>query len=187
MNCLAMANSRLKFSDKSRLRDALGQRLKELSPDERHLRSLRICEKLSSLFSGRKSVALFAPKLTEPDLDLFWDLDLLGDHLVSYPRCEGKALSFHVVSALSELLPGRFGIREPRTGLTPERLDLIVVPGLAFTAAGHRLGHGAGFYDRFLSALPPTTVKIGVCFEFQLLPEIPHESHDALVDAVVTA
>jgi 5-formyltetrahydrofolate cyclo-ligase len=163
------------------------QRLKELSPNERHLRSLRICEKLCSLFSGRKSVALFAPKLTEPDLDLFWELDLLGNHLVSYPRCEGEALSFHVVSALSELVPGRFGIREPRTGLIPERLDLILVPALAFTAAGHRLGRGAGFYDRFLSALPQATLKIGVCFAFQLLPEIPYESHDVLVDAVVSA
>lgn len=182
-----MANPRLQFSDKSRLRDAMRQRLKELSQNERHLRSLRICEKLRSLFSGRKFVALYAPKLTEPDLDLFWDLDLVGDHLVSYPRCEGEALSLHLVSALSELLPGRFGIREPPTGPTPERLDLIVVPGLAFTPAGYRLGRGAGFYDRFLSAVPSTTVKIGVCFEFQLMAEIPHESHDARVDSVVTA
>lgn len=182
-----MANSRLKFSDKSHLRDAMSQRLKELSPNERHLRSLRICQKLCVRFSGRKSLALFAPKLTEPDLDLFWELNLLGDHLVSYPRCDGETLTFHVVSALSDLLPGPLGIREPGTGVIPQRLDLIVVPGLAFTAAGHRLGRGAGFYDRFLSAVRPDTVKIGVCFDFQLLVEIPHESHDALVDAVVSA
>jgi 5-formyltetrahydrofolate cyclo-ligase len=162
------------------------QRLKELSPDERYLRSLRICEKLRSCFSGRKSVALFAPKLTEPDLDLCWDLNLLRDLLVSYPRCHGEALSFHVVSALSELLPGPFGIREPQAGPTPEQLDIIVVPGLAFTAAGHRLGRGAGFYDKFLSAVPPGTIKIGACFNFQLLADIPQESHDALVDFVVS-
>jgi 5-formyltetrahydrofolate cyclo-ligase len=148
---------------------------------------LRICESLAPLFSGRKSLALFAPRRTEPDLDLLWGLGLLEDHLVSYPRCEGDALSFRPILALSELIPGRFGIREPVPGQSLEQLDVIVVPGLAFTAQGGRLGRGAGYYDRFLSTIPGTTVKIGVCFEFQRLPEIPDESHDVKMDAVVSA
>jgi 5-formyltetrahydrofolate cyclo-ligase len=65
------------------------------------------------------------------------------------------------------------------------QLDLIVVPGLAFTAEGNRLGRGAGFYDQFLSAIPATTVKVGVCFEFQKVPEVPQESHDVKMDTVV--
>jgi 5-formyltetrahydrofolate cyclo-ligase len=182
-----MANLRSQFSNKSRLRDAMRQRLKALSQNERHQQSLRICEKLHTLFSCSKSVALFAPTPAEPDLDLLWDCDLLKHHLVSYPRCKGEALSFHLVTALSQLLPGRFGIREPSEGPTVERLDLIVVPGLAFTADGNRLGQGAGFYDRFLSTVPPATAKIGVCFAFQLVAEIPLESHDTRVDVVVYA
>ena len=66
-------------------------------------------------------------------------------------------------------------------------MDLIVVPGLAFTPEGSRLGRGAGFYDRFLSTISRTTLKIGVCFEFQLVSEIPQESHDVKMDAVVYA
>jgi 5-formyltetrahydrofolate cyclo-ligase len=182
-----MANPSSQFSDKSRLRDTMRRHLKQLSPDERRRRSLRICEKLDPFFFGKKSLALFAPMPTEPDLDLLWDFDILADHLVSYPRFEGDALSFHPISALSELVAGRFGIREPAPSSGPQQLDLIVVPGLAFTTDGNRLGRGAGFYDRFLSTIPGTTVKIGVCFEVQQLSHLPQEPHDVRMDAVVCA
>jgi 5-formyltetrahydrofolate cyclo-ligase len=58
---------------------------------------------------------------------------------------------------------------------------------LAFTADGNRLGRGAGFYDRFLSTIPGYAVKVGVCFAFQLVLEIPVECHDVKVDALVYA
>jgi 5-formyltetrahydrofolate cyclo-ligase len=96
-------------------------------------------------------------------------------------------LSFRTVTTLSDLSSGRSGIREPVGGAIPDRLDLMLIPGLAFTADGHRLGRGAGFYDRFLSTASGYTVKVGVCFAFQLLPEIPVECHDVKVDALVYA
>jgi 5-formyltetrahydrofolate cyclo-ligase len=162
-------------------------RLKELSQNERRIRSLRICHDLLALFSPRKSLALFAPMHIEPDLDLLWELGLDQFPLVSYPRFQGGTLLFHPVSALSELVPGQFGIREPVPGPSLAEMDLIVVPGLAFTSGGSRLGRGAGFYDRFLSTISKTTLKIGVCFEFQLASEIPQESHDVKMDTVVYA
>jgi 5-formyltetrahydrofolate cyclo-ligase len=116
-----------------------------------------------------------------------WELGSLEHHLVSYPYCDGETLSFRTVSTLSDLCPGRYGIREPVGGASPEQLDLIVVPGLAFTADGNRLGRGAGFYDRFLSTIPGYAVKVGVCFAFQLVLEIPVECHDVKVDALVCA
>jgi 5-formyltetrahydrofolate cyclo-ligase len=182
-----MANHRSQFSDKSQLRDTLRERLQKLSLTERHTRSLLICEKLLPYFSGKNSLALFAPMSTEPDLDLLWDHGALVEHsLLSYPRREGETLSFHPISALAELIPGRFGIREPAPSPSPKQLDLIVVPGLAFSAQGNRLGRGAGFYDRFLATLPQTTFKLGVCFEFQRVSSIPHEPHDVTMDAVVS-
>jgi 5-formyltetrahydrofolate cyclo-ligase len=180
-----MANARSQFSDKSRLRDTMRERLRQLSQSERQARSLRICEKLWPLFSGKNSLALFAPLQTEPNLDLLWDLGLAEHPLISYPRCQGDALSFRPIAALSELVPGRNGVREPTPGHGLEQFDLIVVPGLAFTAEGNRLGRGAGFYDRFLCTVPENTVKVGVCFEFQLVSEIPQEPHDVKMDAVV--
>jgi 5-formyltetrahydrofolate cyclo-ligase len=180
-----MVNPRSPFSEKSRWRERIREQLQTISPSERQWRSLRICKQFHSLFFGKKVLALFAPTPTEPNLDLLWDLDLPASHLVSYPRCEGGTLLFRPVSALSELVLGRFGIREPAAGPALAQLDLILVPGLAFTAEGSRLGRGAGFYDRFLSAIPATTVKVGVCFEFQRVSEIPQESHDVKMDAVV--
>jgi len=163
------------------------KRLRTLSHSERRERSLQICENLGTILFGKNSVALFAPIQSEPDLDLLWELGLLEHHLVSYPHCDGRTLQFRTVSALSDLFPGKFGIREPVAGARPETLDLIVIPGLAFTSDGYRLGRGGGFYDRFLSTLPEYTVKVGVCFAFQILPEIPHVDHDVKVNALVYA
>jgi 5-formyltetrahydrofolate cyclo-ligase len=64
--------------------------------------------------------------------------------------------------------------------------DVVIVPGLAFTAAGDRLGQGGGWYDRFLATVRSDCVSIGVCFDDQLLDALPVEAHDVAVDHVVT-
>jgi len=68
----------------------------------------------------------------------------------------------------------------------PGSLDLVVVPGTAFTPAGHRLGQGGGWYDRFLPLVRPGCVTVGVGFELQVLPSLPVEPHDVVLDIVVT-
>ena len=69
------------------------------------------------------------------------------------------------------------------------RIDIMLVPGLAFDAAGHRLGRGRGYYDRFLSSLityhSSFVTSIGVCFDFQKVPEVPTDVHDVPVDEVI--
>ena len=65
-----------------------------------------------------------------------------------------------------------------------EHLDVVLIPGVAFDAAGHRLGRGRGYYDRFLAAYP-YIYKIGVCFDFQKVAEVPTDEHDMLVDEVI--
>jgi 5-formyltetrahydrofolate cyclo-ligase len=161
-------------------------RLCKLSPLDRQTRSLRICETLAPLLVGKKHVALFSPRETEPDIELLWRLNGLGDHCISYPSCEGDNLVFRPVSGLADLVPGRFGINEPGPGPGTDQFDLVVVPGLAFAADGSRLGRGRGFYDRFLATIPSTTMTVGVCFEFQRLAEILHEPHDRKVDKIVS-
>jgi 5-formyltetrahydrofolate cyclo-ligase len=68
----------------------------------------------------------------------------------------------------------------------PLTIDLVIVPGTAFTAGGDRLGQGGGWYDRFLRTVRPTCVTIGVAFEPQLLEKLPIEPHDIRLDLVVT-
>ena len=68
----------------------------------------------------------------------------------------------------------------------PERIDVAVVPGVAFTAAGDRLGQGGGWYDRLLATMRCDALAVGVCFEEQLVESLPTEPHDRPVDIVVT-
>ena len=64
-------------------------------------------------------------------------------------------------------------------------IDLAVIPGMAFDTSGNRLGRGKGYYDRFLSLLPPYIYKIGVCFDFQKFNEIPSEATDVTMDLIL--
>lgn len=74
----------------------------------------------------------------------------------------------------------------PESDVDPAWPDVVVVPGLAFTADGHRLGQGGGWYDRFLTGLRPDCTTIGVCFAEQILETLPVEVHDVAVNRVVT-
>lgn len=75
----------------------------------------------------------------------------------------------------------------PEQDPDPTTLDVVVVPGLAFTRRGDRLGQGGGWYDRFLPRLRPDAVTIGVGFREQLVDELPVEPHDIALDRIITA
>jgi len=74
----------------------------------------------------------------------------------------------------------------PEADVDPTWPDVVIVPGLAFTATGDRLGQGGGWYDRFLSEVRSDCASIGVCFAEQLVDALPVESHDVTMDHVVT-
>ena len=63
---------------------------------------------------------------------------------------------------------------------------MVVVPGVAFTATGHRLGQGGGHFDRFLPRLRSGCLRVGVCYREQLVDDVPSEPHDVVLDAVVS-
>ncbi len=85
---------------------------------------------------------------------------------------------------------GPLGIPEPhpkkRLSFARKKLDLVLVPGVAFDAHGRRLGRGGGYYDRFLSTLPGGVPKIGLAFRFQVVDDLPFEKHDKPVSLVLT-
>ena len=86
------------------------------------------------------------------------------------------------------LIPsGRFGILEPieLAKITYKSIDMVLVPGVIFDKNGYRLGYGLGYYDRFLNKLPKA-VKVGLCFDFQVMDKVPREEHDIPVDYIVT-
>lgn len=114
-------------------------------------------------------------------------------------RAQGKGLLWPRIAATGEiavavcdsweqLVPDALGVLAPPASAASERLgegDLVLVPGVAFTRAGARLGRGGGHYDRLLAAAAGA-ISAGLAFDLQLVPEIPIEAHDRPVDLVVT-
>ena len=99
-----------------------------------------------------------------------------------------KTLAHALIDGLDQLVVGPWGLAQPdpavATWLPAEaRVDLVVVPGLAFDRRGHRIGWGGGYYDRFLAQVQ--AVKIGLCYDELVLDCIPGEPHDVPVDVVV--
>jgi 5-formyltetrahydrofolate cyclo-ligase len=140
------------------------------------------------LESPSRTVAAFAPLHGEVDLlpllaaapDIRWVL----------PRVEQTALVFHATPDPEALVTGAFGISEPLSHLPavhPEEIDIFLCPGLGFTPGGVRLGRGKGFYDRALAAARAGSVRVGVTFASQILPELPTEPHDLLMQYLATA
>ncbi len=81
------------------------------------------------------------------------------------------------------------GFRSRATGrprIEPAIIDWVLVPGVAFDAAGRRLGYGGGYYDRLLPLVPPSTPRVAGAFDLQIVPRVPAAPHDLTVDAVVT-
>ena len=102
----------------------------------------------------------------------------------------GSFLISEIWDCLKELEIGPFGIAQPKVEflrpVDPKVLEMAVVPGVAFGKSGHRLGHGKGYFDRFLRQLSPNCLKVGIAFDFQLLPELPNEVHDIPLDLIIT-
>jgi len=109
---------------------------------------------------------------------------------IAYPRIESPGvLGVHLVDGERDLVPGPFGLSEPRQEAAPVALhlvDAVIVPGVAFSQNGSRLGYGGGYFDRLLPRLRSDCPRIGLAFDEQLLAELPAEAHDATIDVVVT-
>jgi len=139
--------------------------------------------------AGGRWIALFSPMPGEPDVELLWET---GAGRFCYPRVAKGGMEFVEVEKLVDLIaaPWHPHIREHRLAearvVPPGEIGVILVPGLAFTKQGRRLGRGGGFYDRYLTALPAAVRKIGVCFAMQLVESLPIEAHDQQMDVVVT-
>lgn len=128
----------------------------------------------------------------EVNIDDFIERVVRDGKQVYVPRTlmQEKKMVPYLFMGWESLVIGSYGIREPghmcRFSGENVPFDVIVVPGVAFTLDGHRLGYGGGYYDRFLSQLTNRPLLVGVCFNKQIVSSIPVESHDCQVDYLVT-
>jgi 5-formyltetrahydrofolate cyclo-ligase len=108
----------------------------------------------------------------------------LGKKL-ALPRVEGQRITFYEMSSGEYLVKGMFGTMEPLPYYPIDKIDFLVIPGIAFDKKGYRLGYGKGYYDRYLSE-KRARFSIGLAYNSQLFESLPHCDHDEKLDAIAT-
>ncbi len=187
---------------KAALRKRMAAARDALTPQEREQRSTALCLRFleawaETLLQARErgqALAAFVPFRSEADVMPIvrwcWERNVQ----VALPRVEAAhILTLHLVAGEHELAPGAYGIREPEPRaprLEHNAVALALVPGLAFDAAGRRLGYGGGYYDRLIQQLQAPasqqTILVAPAFEAQIVDAVPAEPHDATVRFIVT-
>ncbi len=176
---------------KRALRAELSARRARLGADERAAHAEAIAARIDGLpaFRDAGTIALYAAMGAEVDATRLTGAALVRGVRVVFPRAVpgSRRLAFAVCDP-ADLVRGPFGAAEPPPG-APEvdlaEIGCVVLPGVAFSLDGLRLGRGGGHYDATLAAMP-AAARVGVSFEAQLVPALPREPHDARLDAVVT-
>lgn len=174
---------------KRRLREtALADR--DLLPANAHrAASERIREQILQLpeMAHARTVFVFVSFGSEVDTHGLIDSLLARGQKVAVPRImDATTIRAVPMNGWDDLAPGKWGILAPlRDDPAPGPFDAAIIPGVAFTESRQRIGHGRGYYDRWLEANPVGS-SIALAFERQLVPELPVEPHDRPVDMIVT-
>ncbi|MCF7908316.1 MAG: 5-formyltetrahydrofolate cyclo-ligase [Candidatus Omnitrophica bacterium] len=181
--------------EKQELRQKLLGQLLSLTKEEVKRRSKDVEDKLSSLgeYKQAKNIMVYYPLKGEVDILEMVRKDIKSKKFL-FPVMDTKAKklqAYEVENLNDQFVVGPYGVREPDTEKTQkfdiEKIDMVIVPGLSFDCNCNRLGRGAGFYDRFLQRLTPSTKKVGIAFDFQISQDLPtYLPLDQKVDIVVT-
>lgn len=173
--------------DKKDIRKSVRSAIAAISQDAKAQKStmLALAIMLHPAVRAARAVALFSPLPDEPQISEIIEL-IARERAVLLPRVEGDVMRFYPYSS-NAMSKGAYGIMEPMDGepFSPCEIDVMVVPGVAFTTDGKRMGRGKGFYDKYMSQEGFRAHKIGVCYAEQILPSLPREPHDVSMDEVV--
>lgn len=176
-----------KKKEKEDMRNILEEERRILTKEKVAEQSEAIIERLKQLpeFEEAKVVLAYYPIRNEvntrPLLEEYQDKKLI---LLPVAHRRGR-MELRKYMGRENLKRGRFGIPEPKGEACKCRVDLVVVPGVGFDEQKHRIGRGGGYYDRFLTK-HPFAVKVAVAYDFQIVYNVPVDSHDKKVDIIVT-
>ncbi len=167
-----------------------------LSLEERYKKSAVIQSRLLSLpqFIAARTVSLFASCRSEVLTEAIIRESLSLGKVPALPITD-LARKQLILSSITDydndLAPGTWGILEPKpdriSPITPDELDLVIIPGAAFDRQGRRIGYGGGFYDGLLKSMKVRKPAIALAFALQIVDEVPFDpSHDQPVDMIIT-
>ncbi|HRR91985.1 MAG TPA: 5-formyltetrahydrofolate cyclo-ligase [bacterium] len=113
---------------------------------------------------------------------------LEDNKILLVPKVSGEDIISVRIKSLDELSPGTFNVLEPASNIPYDtsKIEVIIVPGIAFNTKLYRIGHGKGHFDRFLKSLPDNVLKIGLAYEFQIIEEEFTDEWDEKMDIIVT-
>lgn len=182
---------------KKKLRERMGATRRALPEAAVQARSARIVDVLEQLepLRAARAVAAFWPMPGRAEVDLrALDRWLAERGVARYypfmdPKGEGHVTGFRRIESSADLVPrGQRFAEPPRDAVSAGRgdIDVVIVPALAVTPEGHRLGYGRGFYDATLPDVAPPALRVVVAFSFQMVGELFVEPHDVRCDLVVT-
>lgn len=150
-----------------------------------------ITERLLEIEAVREADCLMVYSSFGSEVETYGIIDaLLGsDTKIAFPRCnDDGTMTFHIIESYADLHEGMYRIREPDSSLPLAEITektVCLIPGLAFTEKGGRLGYGGGYYDRFLSENPDIHT-IALSYEALIVDELPLMQHDLMVNSIVT-
>lgn len=179
-------------TEKKFLRKEMLGRLKELNKPEHEQRSYEIARKLyqSPLWLQAKTIGITVSNPPEADT---WQIIRKAweeGKRVAVPKCNPKTkeMVFRDLDRFSDLESVYYGLWEPIEAKTEEvsgeKIDTLIVPGVAYMKNGYRLGFGGGYYDRFLESYKGNTISLA--FAFQVIKSLPVEEHDRPVEMIIT-
>jgi 5-formyltetrahydrofolate cyclo-ligase len=152
------------------------------------VQSIEIFNRLEThtVFKEAHTVLLFYSLKDEPDTHSFIE-KWRGEKEILLPAVCGENLELRVYNGREGLLCGAYGVQQPSGNLFIDyaSIDLAVIPGVAFDRLGNRLGRGKGYYDKLLPHIP--ACKVGVCFSFQLVEDVPTGELDVRMDEIITS
>lgn len=187
-----MINSALPPENKASLREKLKKLRDQVDPGLAETASQGIWAVFRRLPEFQKAKGIGAFASTPGEINTYPILEgiLAAGKKLYLPRVatERTHFDYYPVPDFKNLSSGAFGILEP-PGKHPaswEDIDIALVPGLAFDLRGHRLGFGKGYYDRVLPHLKKSALTVGLGYSFQIVEQIPAESHDVLLKSILT-
>lgn len=173
-------------TDKRDIRKSVRSEIAKLSAAEKEQLSAQIFSKIANLEQIKNAavVALFLSLPDEPLTSAFIE-QISREKRVVIPRIEGDEMNFYEIS--EGVAVGAYNIMEPLATIPiePCEIDAMIVPGVAFTREGARLGRGKGFYDKYLSRSGFRAYTIGVCYPCQIVESLPTEPHDKIMNEVI--
>lgn len=180
----------MEVRSKKDIRAEVKKHRREAVAEEIHRNSEIICDTFLKLSEYETAKVVFAymdcknEVGTKKVIEQCWK----DGKVIAVPKVFGEIMKYYAITSYNDLEDGYFGIREPKHEALQEIVcedGLMILPGVAFDEARHRVGYGGGFYDRYLEAHPDMK-KVAFAFEFQVFDKVPFEVFDRQPEKIIT-